>query len=212
MACFYLMREQLDCAIWIDTGYAYPETEGLVRYVADFMPVHAVRIDRDTQQQSQGIPADVVPVDWTQIGQLLTGPKNCTIQPYLDCCFANISLPILTKAKELGVVELVSGERKDEAKKSASRDGEVAAGIIRRHPIHDWTEGQVLAYLQTQMGKLPEHFRIKHSSLDCYDCTGYKKDSQDRVEYTAQHHPMFFQAYRRKRDLLDAALKEALSG
>ncbi|MDE2389927.1 MAG: phosphoadenosine phosphosulfate reductase family protein, partial [Betaproteobacteria bacterium] len=38
MACLHLMRGSLDCAIYIDTGKAYPETLELVRYAGSIVP------------------------------------------------------------------------------------------------------------------------------------------------------------------------------
>ena len=211
LACFYLMRDQLDCAIYVDTGYAYPETLALVDLVNKELPTHIVNSDRRGQNAANGIPSDVVPINWTPLGQAIAGPKPYAIQSYLQCCWENIGKPLLEKAKELGVTHLVYGQRNEENCKAGSRNGDVVEGIVRLHPIEDWTTQQVYEYLATKM-EIPEHFFLKHSSLDCYDCTAFEKDSKDRLHWTADHYPAFYDAYRGRRQAIDAALTEALHG
>ncbi|SEL26092.1 phosphoadenosine phosphosulfate reductase family protein [Nitrosovibrio tenuis] len=130
------------------------------------------------------------------------------IQNYLSCCWENISLPLLAKAKEIGATEIVYGQRNDENHKSTSRNGDVIEGMIRLQPIEDWTSDQVMAYLATRM-EIPAHYSIKHSSLDCYDCTAYRKDSRDRVEFTRARHPEMYKEYLDRINLLNQALIES---
>jgi phosphoadenosine phosphosulfate reductase len=208
MACLHLLASSLDCAIYVDTGKAYPETAEMVRYAAKIVPVIIVHTNRDEQNEREGIPADVVPVDWTRIGQMVTGKKPAMIQNYLSCCWENISFPLLSKAKEIGTDEIVYGQRNDESHKSTSRNGDVIEGMVRLHPIEDWTSNQVMAYLSTKM-EIPEHYKIRHSSLDCYDCTAYRKDSRDRVEFTRARHPEMYREYSKRINLLNHALLES---
>jgi 3'-phosphoadenosine 5'-phosphosulfate sulfotransferase (PAPS reductase)/FAD synthetase len=209
MACFFLMKDKLDCAIYVDTGFSYPETYELVDMVNVHLPLHIVRPDRKGQNERYGSPSDVVPINWTSIGQQMAGPKPYAIQSYLQCCYENIGEPLLKKAKDLGVTELVYGQRNEESFKSTSRNGAVIDGITRLHPIEDWTTQQVFDYLETKM-TIPPHFRIKHSSLDCYDCTAFERDSQDRLKWTAETYPQFYEAYAGRRAAIDSALKESL--
>lgn len=206
MACLHLLRAELDCAVYVNTGFAYPETLALVEYARTMLPVHEVRSIR-----GDALPADVVPVDWTPFGQLCTGAKKVTIRSYHECCFASIAEPLIRRAQELGATELVYGQRNDESHKATSRDGDVVCGMIRRHPIENWTALEVFAYLATKM-TVPEHFRIHHSSLDCHDCTAYRSESVDRIEWTRERHPEFHAAYLERSALLDGALKEAMYG
>lgn len=209
MACLHLMADTLDCAIFVDTGLAYPETLALVEYAARIVPMHIVRSDRRGQNEREGLPYDIVPVNWTRLGHLVHGEKQAMIQSYHGCCFENIVMPLMKKAAELGVTELVFGQRNEESHKSTSRDGDVVMGIKRLQPIEEWTEAQVFDYLRTKIA-IPEHYSIGHSSLDCYDCTGYRKVSADRIQWTKEKHADFYKAYRERRDLIDRALSEAL--
>lgn len=210
MACLHLQRDSLDCAIYVDTGFAYPETKALVEYAATLLRVlHIVHSGRQQQNEREGVPSDVVPIDWTSLGQALSGRKPVKIQSYLGCCYENVSAPIMHKAQELGVTELISGERRAESRKATSLDGQLVSGIKRLHPIYEWSEKEVLDYLATKMD-VPAHYAIKHSSLDCYDCTAYRKDSADRVEWMQKAHPVFFASYEARKNTLDQALREAL--
>lgn len=210
MACLHLMKDSLDCAIYVDTGKSYPETAEMVRYAAQHVLMVTVYSDRAEQNEREGMPADVVPVDWTRIGQMLTSSKPVMIQNYLSCCWENISLPLLAKAAEIGATEIVYGQRNDEGHKSTSRNGDIVQGIVRLHPIEDWTSDQVMEYLASKMD-IPAHYKIKHSSLDCYDCTAYRKDSGDRVRFTKKNHPEMYREYSERIDLLNQALLSALN-
>lgn len=204
MACLHLLRAELDCAIYVDTGYAYPETLALVEYAATMIPVHTVRSDRPAEV----IPSDIVPADWTAFGQLCAGSKPVLIKDYHQCCFDYIARPIIEKAQSLGVKELVYGQRNDERCKSTARDGETVCGIVRRHPIENWTAAEVMDYLATKMD-IPTHYAIKHSSLDCYDCTAYRKDSADRIEWMRGVHPLMYAKHAGRAAALAQALSEA---
>lgn len=208
MACLHLERETLDFAIYVDTGFTYPETLEMVEYTRSIVPVRIVKVGRLKQNEREGIPSDVVPINWTPLGQQITGPKSVLIQSYLGCCYENISAPLLKAAKEFGVTELVYGQRNDETHKSPARNGDVVEGIVRSQPIENWTAEEVLAYLATQMA-VPQHYILKHSSLDCYDCTAFRKDSQDRIEWMKQKHPDLFVHYEKRADALSSALREA---
>ena len=208
-ACFYLLREQLDCAIYVDTGFAYPEIGTHVERIAQMLPLHIVTSDRQAQNQQEGIPSDVVPVEWTPLGQRMTHRKTVTIQPSLSCCYANLARPLLAKAHELGVTHLVYGQRADESHRGVARDGDMIEGITRLHPIEDWTQKRVLDYIATQM-EVPAHFALTHSSLDCYDCTAYRQQSQDRLDWTKDRYPDFYEAYMIRQTALQTALQEAL--
>lgn len=205
MACLHLHRHELDCAIYVDTGYAYPETLALVEYARTMIPVHTVESNRN----QFWIPADLVPSDWTETGQAITVNRDVIIKNYHDCCFESISRPLMQKAAELGVKELFNGQRNEENRKSISRDGDIVWGIIRRQPIEKWTIAEVFAYLATKM-EIPAHYAFKHSSLDCFDCTAYRKDSVDRVEWMRDTHPDLYQRYAKRSAMLDAAIKEAM--
>jgi len=209
LACLHLLKDELECAIYVDTGFAYPETRDLVNYAAGLVTMYVVQSDRAGQNAREGIPADVVPVEWTPLGQRMTHAKPITIQPSISCCYENLARPLLEKAKALGVTQLVYGQRAEESHRGPATHGEVVEGITRLHPLDEWTRQQVMDYLATKM-EIPAHFSLNHTSLDCYDCTAFRHESEDRLAWTRQQYPERFQAYQRRADALHAALQEAL--
>jgi 3'-phosphoadenosine 5'-phosphosulfate sulfotransferase (PAPS reductase)/FAD synthetase len=210
MACLFLLRDTIDCALFVDTGKTYPETQAMVEFASTIVPVQIVETDRDAQNAREGIPSDIVPVNWTRLGQQMTGPKPVMVQNYQICCFENIALPIVNAAKALKADEIVYGQRDNEVHRSTSKDGDRVEGMIRLHPIEGWTSDQVLRYLETKM-KVPPHFYIiNHSSLDCYDCTAYVPETKDLKVYTQAIYPEFYKQYLERKELLDVALTEAL--
>ena len=209
IACLHLMRDSIDFALYVDTGFSYPETAAMIDYARDFIPVITVHSDRENQNKRFGLPSDIVPIDWTVLGQQITGEKPALIQSYLGCCYENISVPLYDKAVELGVDELIYGQRNDEGHKSPARNGDMIGNIRRLNPIETWSASDVLNYLETKMA-VPEHFHIKHSSLDCYDCTAFRKDSKDRIAWTKEHYPAYFVEFSVRAKMIDAALLEAM--
>lgn len=213
-ACLWLNKDRLHDidVIWVNTGKNYPELLATIEKAKVLCPnFHEVHTDRDGQNAAHGLPADVVPINWTALGQQFTGPKPVTIQSYLGCCYENISWPLHLKAKELGLTEIIRGQRMDEGHIGGARDGTVFEGIKCLHPIENWTKEQVLDFVAKHM-ELPDHFRFEHSSMDCYDCTAYRKESADRVDYMRTTHPVLYEHYSERSNALNTALQEAING
>lgn len=211
MACLHMLKDTIECAIYVNTGYVLPETLKMIEYAKDLVPVHIMYSKRKEQNEREGIPADVVPINWTILGQSQTGPKPIRIQSYLQCCFENIAFPLIWMAKQLGVTELVYGQRDVDSHKSMAKNGDMVDGIKRLHPIEDWSEYQVMEYLQQKM-VVPAHYHlVRHSSLDCYDCTAFKQETGDKIRWMEKKHPELYKTYEIRATLLNAALKEALA-
>jgi phosphoadenosine phosphosulfate reductase len=190
-ACLHLHKDNLDdiIVLWVDTGKNYPEAlESVNRAKLMCKTFMEIKVDRDAQNSLHGLPSDVIPFANTEFGQSITGKTDITIQSYFNCCLDNVTKPLMGKVKELGITTLISGKRNDEGHLSSSHDGEIVDGITHLHPIENWTEQQVLDYLETKM-YVPFHLRFKHSSLDCYDCSGYLKHTKDIFEWAADKHP-----------------------
>lgn len=208
LACLMLYRHKLDeiTVFWVNNGKNYPELlETVEKYremCPNFIEVNNVR--------GNAIPADIVPVDWTEVGQLATGKKDFVVQSYLDCCLNNIAMPLHNAVAAHGITHLIVGQRNDEAHKSTTKNDDVVLGVIRIHPLENWTKQEVMAYLATMID-IPEHLHLNHSSMDCYDCTAFEKDSQDRIEFTKRH-PVLFAEYEARKNQLSSALKEAHYG
>lgn len=212
-ACLWLHEAELRdiTVVWVNTGKNFPELlETIDRARAMCPNFHEVRVDRDAQNAERGLPSDIVPVNWTRDGQLHTGLKDITIQPYLECCVSNIGLPLHQTVKAMGFTHLLRGQRNDESHVSTARDGDVVDGLTYIQPIENWTESKVMAYLRTKMD-IPEHFALEHSSMDCFDCTAYRAESRDRVAFMHRRHPGLFDQYAQRMSAVNRAVASALA-
>lgn len=196
LACWYLYSSQNPVVFWVNTGKSYPETRDVVDEVRKAAKLFVeVQTNQQAQNDHEGLPSDIVPVDYTIFGMQCTGVKKVAVQSYLNCCAINISRPLMDAAKSYGITHLVRGQRNSESHKSPSRNGDVVEGVKFIQPIENWSDEQVLNFIEAKRGSLPSHFSIKHSSLDCYDCTAYMEHSQDRIEWMKNQHPELYVKY-----------------
>ena len=213
-ACLWLYKDQLKdiLVIWINTGKNYPEMLETIEKAKAVCPNFVeVIVDRAGQNTYHGIPSDVVPIDWTRLGQELTSEKPVMVQSYLNCCYENIGANLQNYCKDHGITHLIRGQRNDERHKSTARDGVVVDGITYIQPIENWTSQEVLDFVAKHM-ELPDHFQFKHSSMDCYDCTAYGEESKDRIEYTKMNHQALFAEYLTRKTALNYALLQSIKG
>ena len=212
LACLLMNKERLSeiTVFWVNAGKNYPETEKIVEFAKSITPNFVeVRSNQQKQNNENGLPADVVPVDWTVFGQTQAGKKPVTIQPYIQCCYDNIAAPMMEAVKAYGITHLIRGQRLDEKHKSTAKNGDIVEGIVFLHPIEEWTAYEVLQYISQHM-ELPRHFNLKHTSLDCFDCTAYQKDTKDVSLYREKNHPELHKQYLARKEKLDSAIREAL--
>lgn len=212
LACLLLNKERLSeiTVFFVNTGKTYPETMKLVEYAKSISPNFIeILVDREGQNALNGLPADVVPINWTVLGQSQTEKKAVTIQSYLQCCFENIAKPLMDAAKHCGITHLIRGQRNDESHKSTSKNGDVVDGITFLQPIENWTTASVLEFIAQNM-EIPAHFNLGHTSLDCFDCTAYQKETKDVSSYRELNHPELHKKYLARKEQLDSVLREAL--
>ncbi len=212
LACLLLHKHKLEeiTVFFVNTGKMYPETRKIVDYAKSISPNFIeVIVDRQGQNDCCGIPADVVPINWTLHGQALTCKKDVTIQSYAQCCYENIAQPLHNAVKYYEMTHLIRGQRKDENYRSTANNGDCYDGITYLHPIEDWTAEEVIEYIARHM-KLPEHYYLGHTSLDCFDCTAYQKDTKDVSLYREKNHPELHKQFLARKEQLDSAIREAL--
>lgn len=195
IACLLLARPFLDrtFVIWINTGANFPEINAFMAKVRVSVP-HVIEIKTDQPQSlaRHGHPVDVLPVNYTGMGQASTSKKDLLLRSYLDCCAENIWLPADSAARALGVTAILRGQRKSESHTAPWKSGEAYEGIDYIFPIEDWSDAQVLDYLKAQGLVLEERLHMSHSSLDCWNCTAYCAHSKERLAYIKKHHPEKF--------------------
>ena len=75
MACIYLLKEHLDNinVVWVNTSKNYPELLDTVARAKKLCPNFIeVKTDRDAQWEGNGLPSDIVPIEYTKMGQSMT--------------------------------------------------------------------------------------------------------------------------------------------
>lgn len=206
MACLLLNEHRLDDihVLWANTGRYYPESLAFIEKAKAICPNwHEIQTDRMAQWEVNGLPSDLVPIDWTVFGQQFCALKPIRVQSYLQCCYENISGPLMAKSDALGVEKIIRGDRKDEAH----------TGVRSERfelPIWDWSADEVIEYLESRIS-IPEHFNLEHSSMDCYDCTAFAAHSKDRIAYMKDRHPEKYAEHRRYLTALCDAINEPLA-
>lgn len=213
-ACLWLYADVLKdiTVFWVNTGKYYPDVLATVEKARAMCPNFIeIRTDRDKQNLDFGIPCEVVPIKWTALGHTYSGAKPVKVQSYLDCCSQNISMPLHREILKQGITHIIRGQRLDETHKSPVTDGAVVDGLTYVQPIEKWTEAQVFEYLAGKMD-FPDHFKFKHTSMDCYDCTAFGSETADRVSFTQERYPEFHREYLDRAQAVQFAVRSALGG
>jgi 3'-phosphoadenosine 5'-phosphosulfate sulfotransferase (PAPS reductase)/FAD synthetase len=195
IACLELYRAYLDkiTVIWVNTGANFPEIEEYMEQlnVPNFVEI---RTNQPLSLQENGHPVDVLPVNYSNIGQAVTTKKDIKLRTYFDCCAENQWIPAHLKVEELGITCVIRGQRQAESHKNPIKSGEVIDGVEYVFPILGWSDQDVLEYLKSKNIEITERLSMSHSSLDCWNCTAYVADSKERFEYIKKHYPQKHEA------------------
>lgn len=205
LACLLLKQDELKdiVVVWVNTGKNFPEVMETVEKYRSICPEFVeLGVDRDKQNEEFGVPSSVVPILNTRYGNFAASVSLPRIQSDIECCLANIGKPLHAWCKENGITRLIRGQRNDDQLRGPMRDGEVFDGITYEHPIENWSRQDVLAFLEKNLGKLPWHMYMDHSSMDCYDCTGYPDHSKDRVAVMRDKYPAMYAEFDERRSFV----------
>jgi 3'-phosphoadenosine 5'-phosphosulfate sulfotransferase (PAPS reductase)/FAD synthetase len=216
LACLELCKPYLDriVVIWVNTGSNFPEVEECVTKVALEVPNFVeIPTNQAWSIEIHGYPADVVPVNFTKLGQDVTKPQDIMLRSYLECCNENLWSPAYAKVKELGITGVIRGQRNDENHRAPIRSGHVADGIEYFFPLQDWSNEDVNDYLVKQGVELTERLRMRsHTSLDCWNCTAFTENSVERMEYMKKYHPVKHQSVVKLLQRIDNAVMSEMLG
>lgn len=185
LACLYLNRHRWHDihVVWLNTGAVYPEMQAYMDRWRERLPNFVeIKSDQPRQIAANGWPSDVVPVNATRFARSFLKTDAPLIQSYLECCAQNIWLPLHKGTLELGVTEIIKGQRADDARKAPVRDGDKIDGITYRFPIEGWTEAQVFSYLHEIEADMPPGYaQGEKTGRDCWDCTAYLDENRQRI-------------------------------
>lgn len=202
LACLYLLRPIWKDLIvaWVNTGASFPETLAQMELIRALVPnFHEIK---SRQYLEFGWPADLLPARRSAVGVLTYGEGGEPWQSTLQCCARSIWIPLGQAMQELGATVVYQGTRNDDTAKAPVHPGDVHHGMRFEFPVWDWTQAQVFAYLTAQGVELPPGYRYTHGGLDCWNCTGYLYEVENRFDFARDHHPQkYVQIMAKLRDL-----------
>lgn len=176
VACLWLLQPywpQLD-VVWVNSGNVYPETIAYMQEIRALVPsFHEVASNQPAFIREYGYP-----IDWAP--SITAGPQHLKLVPAHNCCATNLWLPALRAVKSLGVTGVIRGQRSSDSLKAPVQSGAVVDGLEYYHPVEDWTEADIRAYLGDRIP--PAYKRGRLASLDCLNCTAYVSQDPGRVE------------------------------
>ena len=184
LLCLLKLKEYLDIinVVWVNTGKNIPEVETYVKSFQKMCPNWIeLKANRDMVWAAHGLPADVIHPHYTVSGHRYTMSVE-TYQSPLECCVRTLMPPVIELIVKLGSNLLIRGNKVSDALLDKSRSGDVIDGVTIYNPIENLTDYQVLECLKVFDVELPAWYGLKHSSIDCADCTGYIADSGARID------------------------------
>lgn len=197
LACLHLIKDYLDktVVVWVNTGANFPEIEQMMREVKSIVTnFHEIKTDQPASIKSKGYPVDVVPVNYTTLGQSVTSIKDFKVRSYFECCSENFWIPCDAEMRKLGVTGVIRGQRNSEGHRAPIKSGHIENGIEYLLPIEDWKDSEVIDYLRSKDVVIDERLSMAHSSLDCWNCTAFMAESSERFKYIKKHHPSKYES------------------
>jgi len=215
LACLQLCRPWLHkiIVLWANPGHPYPETVAFMAAVRASVP-HFVEVhgEQPTWTFRHGLPVDVLPILHTTMAQESMGRTGVRLQSTFDCCRHNLWEPLQRYIRSHGVTLVIRGQKDADALKGPLRDGEAQDGVTYHYPLQDWTDERVVAFLHENEVALPPNYaQGVHTSLDCWDCTGYAQHNQVRWATMAATHPDLWAAFSPKITAVREALGAAIT-
>lgn len=194
-AALYLLRDRwpLMRVYHVDTGDQFPEARAVVERVqADLLEAGVVmeRIETDVKElrERNGFPTDLIPVDNTVLGQMVSG-STLRLTGRFDCCAAALMNPLHQRMVDDGITLLIRGQRDDEyAGGAPTRDRDVIDGFEVHYPVQGWSGDEVQAYLEDNDLPVAPFYRAgMRRAPECMGCTAWWDEG--RLEYMREHHP-----------------------
>jgi phosphoadenosine phosphosulfate reductase len=207
-AALYVLRE-----FWprmtvyhLDTGDQFPETRDVVARVAQDLPIVVIRTDVAALREQFGMPSDIVPVDNTSIGRMVSGQAQL-LQGRYDCCARALMVPMHEQMIRDGITLLVRGQRDDEYAAPPLRSGDSSEGFEVLYPIQSWSPGDVMEYLRAHgLPLAPFYERGMRRAPECMGCTAWWDEG--RAAYMREHHPAAFGVYEQRIRIVRAQIHQ----
>jgi 3'-phosphoadenosine 5'-phosphosulfate sulfotransferase (PAPS reductase)/FAD synthetase len=114
---------------------------------------------------------------------LIRGTNDIRYQDSFSCCNRAIWQPLDRLSRELGATEIIRGQRNDDDLRDPVKSGTVIDGVTINFPLADWTRQRVMDFVRATAPTLmpPGYDHGEKTSRDCWDCTAYLGDNQQRI-------------------------------
>lgn len=179
---------------WLNTGDPFPETEAFVREVAAGLPHFVEVAGRVNAVIAQfGPPADLIGAEASETAWAANIGRGQVLQDRAACCLRSKMLPLHQRMIEDGITLIVRGQKAVDEVRGPLSSGDAVEGVEVYHPIEDWTDADVMAWLIDRSVMPPLYGEGVQRSGDCMRCSAWLGDR--RAAYLAQHHPVAFGDY-----------------
>lgn len=212
IACLYYLRDYLDriTVYTVDTGDMFPETRQVLNQLKPMMQRHVI-VDGNLADvvAQHGIPSDLVPVSHTPAALFSTTPPAFLIQDRYSCCARTIMAPMHQRMVEDGITLIIRGQRNADTHKSTVRSGQTVDSFEFLFPIEDWSDEQVMAYLDREDAPIPRFYESLKMAPDCMSCSAWWDEG--RAKYLERYHPEASAVYQDRLDLIMGASASHIS-
>lgn len=173
--------------VWVNTGLSGDRMTAFVRSFGDRFELIEVAPERPVPEQwaEHGIPAVVLPIDHVE-GVDFRSPR---LQPWLSCCGTNRVQPLHAFLEtQAGPCAVLNGQRRqDQGGTPTGLSGALPATVEVSLPIWDWTDADVLAFVEQEGIPMHPHFAVSPSSPECLRCPAI--GSREKMRLLDQHYP-----------------------
>ena len=211
LACLYLLKPYWDkiTVYWLNAGDAFPETVSLIEKVKTMVPSFVeIKSDVRKVQELYGIPSDIVPESGTPFGRMV-GHDTPLIQGRYSCCFATIMRPMHERMMQDWITLVIRGQRADDRLHGPIKSGSKIDGIEFLFPIEDWSQRDVLRYLEEQGAPIPRFYEVMNTSPDCMSCSAWWEDG--RALYLKRYHHDAYREYQSRLDRINVAVSQHIA-
>jgi 3'-phosphoadenosine 5'-phosphosulfate sulfotransferase (PAPS reductase)/FAD synthetase len=194
-----------------DTGASFPHVKAHVvetcARLGARLVVVAPPMDIRQYHAEIGLPSDVVPVEASlEMRDYLREKPPQLVQSYMRCCAAMLWMPMEKRIRADGHTIILRGSKVADARVGVA-PGHVGDGVEYRSPLWEWSDDEVMAYLDREGASLPAHYSAVPDSLDCHLCTAHLgHHGAAKLRWMREHTPELWPETRQRLQALRGAL------
>ena len=191
--------------VWINTGFAFAETETFIRETVARYGFELEETPHDLMAvwREHGLPSRIMPE--SRLAYLKDDRDRPAIRHWMHCCFRRGQnwLSHLPRGSRLLI-----GQKSCDPMAGLTRS-QPARGASKVMPIWNWSDENVLAFLDAEAVPLPVSYADVSSSLECRVCPAMKAD---KFAYLSKRHPDSARTFRSMQGEIQRAVQEDVAG